>query len=194
MRNMSNFLFILQVNSHPLKSMGRRQVRFPKISIYFLGPCLPNRAYNFRVQYLVGCFWIGSHVVTPACLVLVYWPQTYSSFCFRLLWAGPALPCLALPLNLKPRTPFHIEDWALQGSGVTAGLSGSGCLTNPMHPLLYILEYRTAEVTSSNTSVRGKVFSTPRNAFGMTGSDWDGFDRGGKKMQKVARESNQHAF
>lgn len=69
-RNISNFLFILQVNSHPLKSMDRRQVRFPKISIYFCGPCLQNQAYNFRVQYLLGCLWVGPHAVTPACLYI----------------------------------------------------------------------------------------------------------------------------
>lgn len=130
--------FLLQVNSHPLKSMKGVRLgfqRFPFIS----SPGLKNQADNFRIQYWRGVFGWGLTWSPQLAWCLVYWPQTYSSFCLSLLCAGPVIPGLVLSINLIRCSPLHIEDWALRGSGLTTGLSGSGCLANPTHLLLYLL-------------------------------------------------------
>lgn len=188
---MTNF-FLLQVNSHPLKSMKGIRLgfqRFPFIS----RPGLKNQADNFRIQYLGGAFGWGLTWSPQLAWCLIYWPQTYSSFCLNLLCAGPVIPGLVLSINLIRCTPLHIEDWALQGSRLTTGLSGSGCLANPTH-CSCTFWYCSAALTSSNTSVRGKVFPAPWNAFGMTGSGLGGFDGGGREMQKVTSMPSKHVW
>lgn len=130
--SMTNFL---QVNWYPpFKKHGQEADTFSRDPICVYRPCLKTSESNTwgvleRVSLggpsLPGTYDIG------LTLTLIFLPP-------HLPCAGPMLPCLALPINLKSGIPFHAEDWALWGSRFTTGLPGSGWLTSLTHMLWHI--------------------------------------------------------